>query len=96
MTTNPLIAAIPEGAEVTVYTRGGHSHTGTDDTTTDESERGLFVLFALVESVPNVQSVRPRRAGVLERSPTPPAKTCRRIVLLASDITGYAMEYDPA
>jgi hypothetical protein len=46
---NPVIDAIPAGARVTVFLTSGASATGTDDTTEDEAQRGLFVLFSTVD-----------------------------------------------
>jgi len=43
---NRVIHAIPEGAEVTIRLSNGHCLTGTDDTSGDEAEVGLFALFA--------------------------------------------------
>lgn len=45
---NPVIDAIPEGKEVTVFLTSGERATGTDDTTKEEAEKGLFVLFKSV------------------------------------------------
>jgi hypothetical protein len=46
---NPVIDAIPEGQEVTVFLTNGVSATGMDDTTEEEAQKGLFVLFSTVE-----------------------------------------------
>jgi hypothetical protein len=45
---NPVIHAIPEGQQITVLTSRGERFTGTDDTTGEEAEKGLFVLYAMV------------------------------------------------
>lgn len=53
---NPVIDAIPAGQKVTVVTTNGERFTGTDDTTREEAEKGLFVLYADVsntEGLPN-------------------------------------------
>lgn len=43
---NPVIDAIPEGQKVTVILTNGASATGTDDTSKEDAEKGLFVLFS--------------------------------------------------
>lgn len=47
---NPILNAIPEGEEITVYLANGLSFTGTDDTSADEMAKGLFVLFARADN----------------------------------------------
>lgn len=46
---NPVIQAIPEGQKVTVTLTNGEFFTGTDDTTREEAEKGLFVLYSSVQ-----------------------------------------------
>jgi hypothetical protein len=43
---NPVIDSIPEGQEVTVFLTSGASATGTDDTTKEEAEKGIFVIYS--------------------------------------------------
>jgi hypothetical protein len=51
---NPVIHAIPEGQQITVITSRGERFTGTDDTTGEEAEKGLFVLYARVPDGSNI------------------------------------------
>lgn len=43
---NPIVHAIPEGQKVTVFTARGMRFTGTDDTSGEEAEKGIFVLYS--------------------------------------------------
>jgi hypothetical protein len=51
---NPVIHAIPEGQQITVITSRGERFTGTDDTTGEEAEKGLFVLYAMARDVSSI------------------------------------------
>ncbi|QBQ74428.1 hypothetical protein BcepSauron_048 [Burkholderia phage BcepSauron] len=85
---NPVIARIPEGAVVTVHLSSGHSLTGTDDTTEADAADGLFILYECRNVV--VSNPDPRqRNTITDRVNT-------RRVLLASDIIGFSMDYEPA
>jgi len=48
---NPIVHAIPEGQKVTVILENGERFSGTDDTTGDEAEKGLFVLYSDVSDL---------------------------------------------
>jgi hypothetical protein len=58
---NPVIDAIPEGERVTVFLASGASATGTDDTTKEEVEKGLFVLFSAVDDTRATRGMHNRK-----------------------------------
>jgi hypothetical protein len=75
---NPIIHAIPEGQEVTVITAHGGRYTGTDDTSGEDAEKGIFVLYSYNQA----------------RGHSGLANANKKTYLRAVDIVGFEIEYN--